>query len=246
MWVEHAEDADPRLLDAIVAYANETNRDPEASAVVMQCAATPKGRSVEALMRRNNIPVDTVPKLDKAKDKLNYVYQQFQSRGRRIDPQAAQQLVNVLGDHVGELAAMIRQLCFDFDDDPMRVNRVNQYLTGNPKVTGFNVADLAMGGKTTACSDRPEIRARPRNGTDCTHRRARVANAQPRQSRGHSSRGHLENQGGGERMGAANGQRTSGRVDIAGHQRLHATTQPGRTNNARAAEATPYTHLRTP
>ena len=148
VWVEHAEDADSGLLDAIVAYANETNRDPEASPVVMQCAATLKGRSVEALMRRNNIPVDTVPKLDKAKDKLNYVYQQFQSRGRRIDPQAAQQLVNVLGDHVGELAAMIRQLCFDFDDDPMRVNRVNQYLTGNPKVTGFNVADLAMGGKT--------------------------------------------------------------------------------------------------
>lgn len=147
VWVEHAEDADSGLLDAIVAYANETNRDPEASPVVMQCAATLKGRSVEALMRRNNIPVDTVPKLDKAKDKLNYVYQQFQSRGRRIDPQAAQQLVNVLGDHVGELAAMIRQLCFDFDDDPMRVNRVNQYLTGNPKVTGFNVADLAMAGK---------------------------------------------------------------------------------------------------
>ncbi|MUH60220.1 DNA polymerase III subunit delta [Bifidobacterium sp. GSD1FS] len=148
VWISHMEHADTKLLDAIVAYADGMNHDPQASPVIMNCAGNPKGHSVETLMRRHNIPVNTVPKLDKAKDKLNYVYGEFDKRHRRIEPQAAQQLVSVLGDSVGELTGMIKQLCFDFDDDPLTINRVNQYLIGNPKVSGFNVADLAMSGKT--------------------------------------------------------------------------------------------------
>ena len=61
---------------------------------------------------------------------------------------AAQQLVAVLGDRTGELAAMVGQLCFDFDDNPMTLDRVNQYLTSNPQVDGFRVADLALSGRT--------------------------------------------------------------------------------------------------
>lgn len=61
---------------------------------------------------------------------------------------AAQQLVAVLGDKTGELAAMASQLCFDFDDNPITLERVNQYLTANPQVDGFRVADLALSGRT--------------------------------------------------------------------------------------------------
>lgn len=43
---------------------------------------------------------------------------------------------------------MCEQLCFDFDDNPMGLDRVNQYLTANPQVTGFAVADKAVEGKT--------------------------------------------------------------------------------------------------
>ena len=60
---------------------------------------------------------------------------------------AAQQLVAVLGDKTGELAAMAGQLCFDFDDNPITLERVNQYLTANPQVDGFRVADLALSGR---------------------------------------------------------------------------------------------------
>ncbi len=60
---------------------------------------------------------------------------------------AAQQLVSVLGSKTGELAAMCEQLCFDFDDNPMGLDRVKPYLTANPQVTGFAVADKAVEGK---------------------------------------------------------------------------------------------------
>ena len=43
---------------------------------------------------------------------------------------------------------MVGQLCFDFDDNPMTLDRVNQYLTSNPQVDGFRVADLALSGRT--------------------------------------------------------------------------------------------------
>ena len=68
---------------------------------------------------------------------------------------AAQQLVAVLGDKTGELAAMAGQLCFDFDDNPITLERVNQYLTANPQVDGFRVADLALSGRSAdACGIR--------------------------------------------------------------------------------------------
>jgi len=61
---------------------------------------------------------------------------------------AAQQLVAVLGERTGEMAAMCSQLCFDFDDDPITLDLVNRYLTSNPQVTGFSVADKAIAGRT--------------------------------------------------------------------------------------------------
>ena len=42
---------------------------------------------------------------------------------------------------------MAGQLCFDFDDNPITLERVNQYLTANPQVDGFRVADLALSGR---------------------------------------------------------------------------------------------------
>lgn len=70
-----------------------------------------------------------------------------EKRGRRVEPMAAQQLVSVLGGKTGELAAM-RAIVFHFDDNPMGLDCVNQYLTANPQVTGFAVADKAVEGKT--------------------------------------------------------------------------------------------------
>ncbi len=67
---------------------------------------------------------------------------------RRVEPLAAQQLVAVLGERTGEMAAMCSQLCFDFDDDPITLDLVNRYLTSNPQVTGFSVADKAIAGRT--------------------------------------------------------------------------------------------------
>ena len=107
-----------------------------------------KGKRLVEQLTKAGAYKDAVADLKKPEAKLNFVMQCFERRKRRVEPMAAQQLVAVLGDRTGELAAMVGQLCFDFDDNPMTLARVNQYLTSNPQVDGFRVADLALSGRT--------------------------------------------------------------------------------------------------
>ncbi|PJM73134.1 DNA polymerase III subunit delta [Bifidobacterium primatium] len=145
--VANLQQADDKLGDAIVAYAKQTRRQPgNVSVVICQHEGGSKGRRVVDALARVGADKVAVPDLKRSDAKINFVYQRFEREGRRIDPMAAQQLVNVLGDRTGELAAMCAQLCFDFDDEVIGMDRVNQYLTANAQVTGFTVADKALAG----------------------------------------------------------------------------------------------------
>ncbi len=147
--INNLQNAGEKLGDALASYARQCVRDPGGSSIVIcQHEGGVKGkRIVDQILKAGGVK-ETVPDLKKADAKLNFVYQCFERDGRRCEPMAAQQLVSVLGDKTGELAAMCHQLCFDFDDDPMPIDRVNQYLTSSPQVTGFTVADKAIEGKT--------------------------------------------------------------------------------------------------
>lgn len=145
--VTNLQNADEPLGDAMSAYCKQAAAEPgQSSLVICRHEGGVKGkRLVDQLVRAGAGRTDA-PDLKKPEAKLNFTIQQFERRGRRVEPAAAQQLVAVLGDRIGELAAMCSQLCFDFDDNPMPLARVDQYLTANPQVTGFNVADKAVEG----------------------------------------------------------------------------------------------------
>lgn len=163
--VRNLQNADEPLGETMVAYCRQALADPaQSSIVIAQHEGGVKGkRLVDQLVRAgayNNKPAD----LKRTDAKLQFVTQQFEQRRRRIEPAACQQLVAVLGERTGELAAMCEQLCFDFDDDPMSLERVNQYLTANPQVTGFTVADTAMAGNATGAII--AMRSAVQQGTD--------------------------------------------------------------------------------
>jgi DNA polymerase-3 subunit delta len=143
------QNADEKLVEAIVDYTKLACRDPNASSVVIcQHEGGVKGRKFIDQLVKAGARKEEVPDLKKADAQLNFVLAEFEKCARRVDPMAAQQLVSVLGGKTGELAAMCEQLCFDFDDNPIGLDRVNQYLTANPQVTGFAVADKAVEGRT--------------------------------------------------------------------------------------------------
>ena len=143
------QNADEKFAETLVSYTKQAAKDPNGSSIIIcQHEGGVKGRTIiDQLTKAGARKVD-VPDLKKPDAQLNFVLGEFEKRGRRVEPMAAQQLVSVLGGKTGELAAMVGQLCFDFDDNPMTLDRVNQYLTSNPQVDGFRVADLALSGRT--------------------------------------------------------------------------------------------------
>ena len=147
--VTNLQNADEKLGDAMVSYCRQACKEPaDACIVICQHEGGVKGKRLVEQLTKAGAYKDAVADLKKPEAKLNFVMQCFERRKRRVEPMAAQQLVAVLGDRTGELAAMVGQLCFDFDDNPMTLDRVNQYLTSNPQVDGFRVADLALSGRT--------------------------------------------------------------------------------------------------
>ncbi len=147
--VNNLQNADEKLADAMVAYCKQASKEPHnASIVICQHEGGTKGKQLKDRLDKAGARIDTVPDLKKPEAKLNFAIQCFEQHHRRVEPMAAQQLTAVLGDEIGELAAMVNQLCFDFDDNPMPLERVNQYLTSNPQVDGFRIADLALAGRS--------------------------------------------------------------------------------------------------
>ena len=142
--------ADESLVEAMRAYCRQAREHPEGSIVIAQHAGGNKGRKIVDQLVRAGALKEPVPDLSRDESKLNFVMQCFEEHDRRVEPMAAQQLVSVLGDSTGELAAMCEQLCFDFDDNPITQAIVDQYLTSLPQVTSFAVADRALEGNTAA------------------------------------------------------------------------------------------------
>ncbi len=147
--INNLQNADEKLADAMVAYCKQACKEPHnASIIICQHEGGTKGKQLKDRLNKAGAHINTVPDLKKPEAKLNFVIQCFEQHHRRVEPMAAQQLTAVLGDEIGELAAMINQLCFDFDDNPIPLERVNQYLTSNPQVDGFHIADLALAGRS--------------------------------------------------------------------------------------------------
>ena len=143
------QNANDKLGESMVRYCRQACADPGASSIVIcRHEGGVKGKRLLDQLVKAGACKETVADLKKPEAKLNFVLQIFEGEHRRVEPLAAQQLVAVLGERTGEMAAMCSQLCFDFDDDPITLDLVNRYLTSNPQVTGFSVADKAIAGRT--------------------------------------------------------------------------------------------------
>ncbi|MEE1295560.1 MAG: DNA polymerase III subunit delta [Bifidobacterium sp.] len=141
--IDRLQDADDSMAHALLDYAAH----PDASIVIARHDGSPKGKGLVDRLRKAGAHTIEVPKLDKPQAQLNYTLQRFEGHGRRVEPQAAQRLADVLGGKPGELAAMVDQLCFDFPDGPIGMDQVDAYLVDDPQVTGFAVADTALAGQ---------------------------------------------------------------------------------------------------
>ena len=76
-----------------------------------------------------------------------FVGQEVRATGKTIAKDAAQTLVDSVGQDTRSLAAAVSQLVADTDADVISVAMVNQYFAGRASVTAYAVSDDALAGR---------------------------------------------------------------------------------------------------
>ncbi len=124
--------------------------DPGASSIVIcRHEGGAKGATAARPTRQGGRVQGEVADLKKPEAKLNFVLQIFEGERRRVEPLAAQQLVAVLGEQDRRNGRHVLPTVLRFAmTTPSPWICVNRYLTSNPQVTGFSVADKAIAGRT--------------------------------------------------------------------------------------------------
>lgn len=121
----------------VVCHGGAANR---AKAVLDACRAEVKAK------RAVEVPC---PK-PKAAERVAFVQTEVRAGGRQVSEEAARALVDAVGGDLRELAAACSQLLADLEGTgPITPAMVTRYYAGRAEVSSFQVADLAIDGRTT-------------------------------------------------------------------------------------------------
>ncbi|MCL8024692.1 DNA polymerase III subunit delta [Nocardioides bruguierae] len=133
--------------DGIVDYAKEPVEDV---ALVLVHTGGQKGSGL--LTRLRKLPAVTEVKSEelRASEYPSFVQAEARRLGTRMDPDAAQALVQAVGTDLRAVSSAVDQLVHDFPGESVSAERVGQYFGGRAEATSFAVADAAFAGKRLA------------------------------------------------------------------------------------------------
>jgi DNA polymerase-3 subunit delta len=148
--VRNAQDLSADTVKDVKAYL----ADPvEEIALVLLHAGGAKGKGLLDAARKAGAREVACPKMTRPADRLAFVRQEFRTLGRSATPEATQALVDAIGSDLRELASACTQLTADVDGT-IDAAVVARYYTGRAEATGFEVADLAVTGRTADALER--------------------------------------------------------------------------------------------
>ncbi len=135
------EESAPGLLD----YAASPSEDV---ALVLSHGGGPKGSGLLGKLRK--IPTVTEVKSAPltAREFPGFVVNELRSRRVRIHPDAADFLIQAVGQDLRSLSAATSQLANDFEGQPLTVEMVKRYFGGRAEAKSFVVADHTLDGHT--------------------------------------------------------------------------------------------------
>ncbi len=145
--VTSVEDAPEEAHDGLLSYAGAPEPD---IALVLVHGGGPKGSGLLAKLRKLASVVELRSEAVKGRDVAGFVKQEVRRHRARIDDEAVEALVDAVGADLRALAAAAEQLSHDFPDQPLTVEVVRRYFSGRADVKGFEIADLALSGRTAA------------------------------------------------------------------------------------------------
>ncbi|WP_086848864.1 DNA polymerase III subunit delta [Amycolatopsis kentuckyensis] len=147
--LESAQDISQELADAVAAYL----KDP-ADGVVLVVVHTGGGRSkagksLPAALKKAGAEVTECPKLTKPAEREQFVRHEVRRVGGKIDPAGVAALLDAVGSDLRELSSAATQLVAD-TGGTVDADAVRRYHRGRADVTGFAVAEKAVGGDRAA------------------------------------------------------------------------------------------------
>jgi len=140
--VRDVDEASDVLVEDLMTYLSAPADD--VTLVVLHKGGNRAKRVLDA-MKKAKARVLNAPAIKTDRDKSEFVADEFRRSGRRIAPDGVRALVEAVGGNVSELAAACRQLVAD-TTGVVDADVVETYHGGKVEVTGFRVADAAIGG----------------------------------------------------------------------------------------------------
>jgi DNA polymerase-3 subunit delta len=142
--VRAAQDLGKDLAEEVKKYIG----DPaEEVILVLVHLGGPKGKNLLDFARKAGVREVAAAKLSKAGDRVAFVRNEFRTAGRSATEDATRALVDAVGSDLRELASAASQLVAD-TEGVISEDVVARYYTGRAEATSFNVADLAVEGRT--------------------------------------------------------------------------------------------------
>jgi DNA polymerase III subunit delta len=144
--IENAHELGPEAATAVAAYV----RDPadHVVLVLVHSGASNRAKAVLEACRATKVAEVTCPKVTKVGERVEFVRAESRAAGRAFNNDAARALVDAVGSDLRELSAACSQLISD-TEGPVTPEVVTRYYDGRAEVTSFQVADLAMEGRTS-------------------------------------------------------------------------------------------------
>lgn len=120
---------------------------PDVSLVLVHSGGQ-KGSGLLARLRKVASVTEVKVATPTARDYPGFVVAELRAFGARIDPEAADFLVQSVGHDLRSLAAAASQLSNDFDGQALTTEMVRRYFGGRAEAKSFVVADHALFGRT--------------------------------------------------------------------------------------------------
>ena len=143
--VTSLEDCRDEAVEALLDYAAAPSDDV---ALVVVHSGGSKGSGILTKLRK--LPAVTEVKSGEvkyARDFVAFVSSEFAVVGARASGEAADFLVQAVGQDLRSLSAAVNQLSNDFPDTAIGIDEVKRYFGGRAEAKSFAVADHAFGGR---------------------------------------------------------------------------------------------------
>jgi len=144
--VRALEDTLDTSFDGVLAFAEAP---PEDVGLVLVHSGGPKGSGLLAKLRKLDAVTEVKSEALKPSEFPRFVAGEVRAHGGRIADDAAELLVQAVGQDLRALAGAASQLAGDFPDQQLTAQIVGQYFAGRAEVKSFVIADHALYGRTS-------------------------------------------------------------------------------------------------